>query len=63
VVAAERAQPVPDRGLLDALRDDGEAEVAAQRDGGPDDRGVLLVLVHAQHEGLVDLELVDGQVL
>src|SRR6266540_4985019 len=45
-VAAERLQPAHDLLVLDALRYDLEAEVAAEIDRGADDRVVVLVFDH-----------------
>ena len=46
---------------LDALGDDLEAEVVAERDDRAHDRGVVGVAVHVEHERAVDLELRDRE--
>src|SRR6185436_538151 len=48
---------------LDALGDDGEAEVMAELDGGAHDGGVAAIGFHAAHESAVDLELVHRELL
>ena len=48
---------------LDALGHDLEPEVVAEVDRRAHDHGVVVALQHAQHERLVDLQLVDRQAL
>jgi CheY-like chemotaxis protein len=53
------ARPAPRR--LSTLGDGHQVEAVGHVDDGPDDRGVLRVAGQVAHEGLVDLQLVDGQ--
>nr|WP_255600999.1 hypothetical protein [Blastococcus sp. LR1] len=60
-VAAQLAQRGHVLGLLDALGDDGQAEVVPEVHGAAHEDGVLRAGRHAEHERAVDLELVHGQ--
>ena len=49
--------------LLDALGDHFHAQVVGHADNGGNDDGIVGVLVNSAHEGLIDLELPDGEFL
>ena len=59
LVAAALGEELPGGLGLGALGDHVEAEPAREVDRGVNDRRVAFVLGHPQHEGAVDLELVD----
>ena len=62
-VATEVGELLPSLEVLDAFGHRLQAEVVTEVDDRADDDGVVGVVVHVQHEGLVDLELVDREVL
>src|SRR4051794_3460826 len=62
-VAAECAECLPDGFVFDAFGGDGEAEVAAEVDGGAHDGVAVVVFVHLHDEAAVDFDLVDWEVL
>ena len=62
-VAFQGGEHVEHLGRLDALGDDLEPEMAREVDGRAHDRRVGRVVGHADDEGAVDLDLVQGQAL
>src|SRR4051812_28238076 len=62
-VTADLNQPVTRVHRLHALRDDGQPQAMRETDDGTDDRVVVLVVGHVEHEGLVNLDLVHRQLL
>lgn len=61
LIAVQRLELVPDD--ADLHPDHAQAQVMGQIDGGAHDPGVVLVRLHAHHERLADLELIDRQAL
>ena len=62
-VAVARAEEIQMPDGLDAFGDHVHAEVPAHLDDGPHDRRVALVLADVAHEGLVDLQRPDRELL
>lgn len=63
-VAAEAPQQLPGRGVLDTLGYHDQPQVVPELDGRAHDQGVLGgARDQVDHEGLVDLQLVDPQAL
>ncbi len=62
-IAAELAQGRQVLLALDAFGDHRETEVVREIDGRADDHQIVVVVDHVNHEGLVDLELVQRQPL
>lgn len=62
LVAAHPGQLGVGASGLNALGDDTEAKTVRQLDGGGNQGGGAGVMGHGDHEGVVELDLVDGQV-
>ncbi len=61
--AAVQFEELPLAVGFDALGDDCDVQAVAQRDDGMHDRRVTRLAGQFLHEGLVDLDLVEGQLL
>ena len=62
LVAAVPRQVDEGSAALDALGDHAQPETVGQADGGDDERGRAGIVGHREHEGAVELELVDREI-